>query len=77
MPLNSSEAIKAQRLARLREEISDLQTDGDPESCSWRRPMIGGRMLELKELGIFDQDDFDVFNDEFNDALLAKKIASR
>jgi hypothetical protein len=75
MTVDPDEALKARRLARLREELGYLVDDDDPRSCAWRQGMINGRMLELKELGIFEQDEFDAFNDEINAALWAKKQA--
>lgn len=75
MTLDPNEALKARRLARLREELGYLLNDEDPGTSSWRQAMIDGRMLELKELGIFDQNDFDAFNAEYTDALWAKKMA--
>lgn len=65
--------LKAQGLARLREDLGYLVDDDDPRTCYWRQGMIDGRMLELKELGIFDQDDFHAFQDEHVVALWAKK----
>ncbi|MNY61290.1 hypothetical protein D3C86_1979540 [compost metagenome] len=75
MTVDPNEALKALRLARLREELGYLLSEDDPDSHIWRQGMIDGRMLELKELGIFDQDDFDAFNAEYTAALWAKKMA--
>jgi hypothetical protein len=75
MTVDPSEALKARRLERLREELGYLISDDNPDSQDWRQGMIDGRMLELKELGIFDQDDMDAFNAEFTAALWAKKLA--
>jgi hypothetical protein len=75
MPIDANEALKARRLARLREELGYLISDENPDSQDWRQGMIDGRMLELKELGIFDQEDMDAFNAEFTAALWAKHLA--
>jgi hypothetical protein len=75
MPIDSAEALKARRLARLREELGYLISDNNPDYQGWRQGMLDGRMLELKELGIFDQEDMDAFNAEFTAALWAKKLA--
>jgi len=75
MTVDPNKALKSRRLARLREELGYLISDDNPDSQHWRQGMIDGRMLELKELGIFDQDDFDAFNAEYTAALWAKKTA--
>jgi hypothetical protein len=75
MPIVPAEALKARRLARLREELGYLINDDNHDSQSWRQGMLDGRMLELKELGIFDQEDVDAFLDELTAALWAKKLA--
>jgi len=75
MPIDPAESLKARRLARLREELGYLINDDNHDSQSWRQGMLDGRMLELKELGIFDQEDVDVFLDELTAALWAKKLA--
>jgi hypothetical protein len=75
MPIDPAEALKALRLARLREELGYLINDDNHDSQDWRQGMLDGRMLELKELGIFDQEDVDAFLDELTAALWAKKLA--
>lgn len=75
MDTDPAEALKARRLARLREELGYLVADDDPDSLSWRQGMLDGRILELKELGIFDQEDVNAFLDELTAALWAKKQA--
>jgi len=62
--------IKAERLAALREELGYL-VEEEPRYRSWRQGVIGGRMLELKALGVIDQEEFDAFNEEITDALAA------
>ena len=54
MTVDPDEALKAQQLARLREELGYLLSEDHPRFRSWRQGLIDGRMLELKELGIFD-----------------------
>jgi len=75
MNIDPAEALKARRLARLREELGYLVAEDKPESLSWRQGMLDGRMLELKELGIFDQEDVNAFLDELTAALWAKSQA--
>lgn len=75
MAVDPNEALKARRLARLREELGYLINDDNPDSQDWRQGMLDGRMLELKELGIFDQEDVDAFLAELTAALWAKKTA--
>jgi hypothetical protein len=77
MSLESTDALKARRLARLREELGYLISDEDesPRSEAWRQGLLNGRMLELKELGIFDQEDVDAFLEEFTAGLWARKLA--
>ncbi len=75
MPIDPTEDLKARRLSRLREELGYLVEDDDSGSCAWRQGMLDGRMLELKELGIFDQEDVDAFLDELTAALWTKKLA--
>ncbi|EPJ82404.1 MULTISPECIES: hypothetical protein [Pseudomonas] len=75
MPIDPAEKLKDLRLSRLREELGYLVEDNDPGSCAWRQGMLDGRMLELKELGIFDEEDVHEFLDELTAALWAKKLA--
>ncbi|WP_243787554.1 hypothetical protein [Pseudomonas amygdali] len=77
MTIETTHTLKSQRLARLREELGYLISDEDdsPRSQAWRQGMLDGRMLELKELGIFEQEDMDAFNAELTAALWAKKLA--
>ncbi|TFH79921.1 hypothetical protein [Pseudomonas kribbensis] len=75
MPIDPDGALKARRLARLREELGYLINDDNHDSQSWRQGMLDGRILELKELEIFDQEDVDAFLDELTAALWAKKLA--
>lgn len=62
----SLESLKAARLRVLRQELGYLVTEQDPQSRVWRQGLIEGRLLELKALGVFDQDDFEAFNHEFS-----------
>lgn len=75
MPIDPAEELKARRLSRLREELGYLMEDEEPRSCAWRQGMLEGRMLELKELGIVDQEDVNAFLDELTAVLWSKKLA--
>lgn len=62
--IETPDALKARKLAELRNDLARAFAEKQPDLRIWRQGLIHGRLLELEASGVFSSEDSDVFSRE-------------